>query len=79
MGKEFTLSIPPGKIPAATAELTLEILAFQNVIVEMLLPGSKIDTPAVVNEKLNYHRARIWNDIYSEYGETPTVDNEENK
>lgn len=70
---EIPMRIRIDDIHMANCEMLMQVLAFQNIIIEILISKNKIFTPEEITklEQIQYKRYR--DNIYSEYGSTPDV------
>ena len=73
MSKKFRRMIAAESIPMAQLEMQIESLAFQNILVEMMMDEKKKFTPDMINKRLAIHIDRISDEIYARYGATPKV------
>ncbi len=67
------MKIKTDDLHIANCQILIEILAFQNVIIEMLLMKDNKYTPDEINSIQQTHINRIRNHVYTEFGKTPDL------
>jgi hypothetical protein len=71
---EIPMKIRVDDIHMANCEMLIQILALQNVIIEILITKDKMFTPEEINKLSDIQNKRYRDNIYTEYGSTPDIE-----